>query len=299
MVVKCLFLLAFAIGLAYAQTEESLLPKNFTLPPELEGKIDQEALGAVQNKSKEAFKKKCEQNGGPDAFGKAENAFTNFIQCVQGIVDTDVLQREIEDAKPNGTVDEVFQKYCKKTPVFTNCFNTLEQATNPCFADEERKNMKTVHNVTEQLVNFICYKEGDRIALFIAEGGQECFQEKRPELEACANKTLDEDVSFKVDNIATGDVPTLSFDEKQCGKIALMQECTVKVLETCEKPTSANIVESLFKFIRKVTPCKEFMDKGDKGKSKAREQKSKTNSANALPVAVATVAMGLLAAVFV
>ncbi|KAG6463728.1 hypothetical protein O3G_MSEX014052 [Manduca sexta] len=72
MVVKCLFLLTVVTGLAYAQSEEPLFPKNFTLPPELEGKLDQEAIGSVQNKSKEAFKKKCDQNGGPDAYAKAE-----------------------------------------------------------------------------------------------------------------------------------------------------------------------------------------------------------------------------------
>jgi hypothetical protein len=34
-----------------------------------------------------------------------------------------------------------------------------------------------------------------------------------------------------------------------------LQKCVVKALETCSEPTPANIVDSLFNFVRKMIPC--------------------------------------------
>jgi hypothetical protein len=40
--------------------------------------------------------------------------------------------------------------------------------------------------------------------------------------------------------------------------MADLQKCVVKALETCSEPTPANIVDSLFNFVRKMTPCAKF-----------------------------------------
>jgi hypothetical protein len=37
-----------------------------------------------------------------------------------------------------------------------------------------------------------------------------------------------------------------------------LQKCVVKALETCTEPTPANIVDSMFNFVRKMTPCAKF-----------------------------------------
>jgi hypothetical protein len=37
--------------------------------------------------------------------------------------------------------------------------------------------------------------------------------------------------------------------------MADLQKCVVKALETCSEPTPANIVDSMFNFVRKMTPC--------------------------------------------
>jgi len=37
--------------------------------------------------------------------------------------------------------------------------------------------------------------------------------------------------------------------------MADLQTCVVKALETCSEPTPANIVDSMFNFVRKMTPC--------------------------------------------
>jgi len=40
--------------------------------------------------------------------------------------------------------------------------------------------------------------------------------------------------------------------------MADLQKCVVKALETCSEPTPANIVDSMFNFVRKMTPCAKF-----------------------------------------
>jgi hypothetical protein len=37
-----------------------------------------------------------------------------------------------------------------------------------------------------------------------------------------------------------------------------LQNCVVRALETCSEPTPANIVESMFNFVRKMTPCEKI-----------------------------------------
>lgn len=39
-----------------------------------------------------------------------------------------------------------------------------------------------------------------------------------------------------------------------------LQACVVKELETCADPTPANIVDSIFNFIKRVTPCKDVLN---------------------------------------
>ncbi|CAG4977460.1 unnamed protein product [Colias eurytheme] len=262
------FTFAVIIGLAQCQsTEPSIADAINSLPPELQGKVDQAQLEAIKNKSTEVFKEKCDKNGGPGAYDNAEAAFKDFSKCVSALVDPTKLQEEIENAKPNGQVDEVFKRYCDKTPDFKGCFRNMTDAIQPCLSEEERGNIKTVHNITEQLAEFICFKEGDRIALFISENGPECIQEKQDEIQQCLNTTLGSSFNFNAGSITADNIPMIVFGEKECKQFTELQKCVVTTLETCSAPTSANIVESLFKFVLKGTPCKDMAVEGKKANS--------------------------------
>lgn len=50
-------------------------------------------------------------------------------------------------------------------------------------------------------------------------------------------------------------LPELSFNSEQCDDMVKMQDCIVNELEKCDQPTTANLVESLFQFIKRATPC--------------------------------------------
>lgn len=49
-------------------------------------------------------------------------------------------------------------------PQFKGCLKESMDAIKPCFSVDEQKNLKIINNVTEQLAEFVCYKDGDRIA---------------------------------------------------------------------------------------------------------------------------------------
>lgn len=114
--------------------------------------------------AKTAFKTKCEANGGAQAYIKAENATKDVESCVRGLVNMSVLNDEIEVAKPTGDVDAVFRKYCNKTPILKDCVRNFTTTVEECFEQKERENIRLIQNITDSLLSFICFKEGDRIA---------------------------------------------------------------------------------------------------------------------------------------
>ncbi|XP_073951681.1 27 kDa glycoprotein-like isoform X2 [Choristoneura fumiferana] len=285
MVTKHLIIAVFLLGTAWAQLEKDPDLQNAlnNIPPELEGKVTKEQFEEVQNKSAALFKDKCMRNGGANAFGNAEKAFLGLKSCVEGLVNRTELAKEIEEAKPVGKIDEVFKKYCNKKPQFKGCFKDTLDAVKPCFTADEQKNLNIINNVTEQLAEFVCFKDGDRIALFIAEGGPECMQDHQEAIQSCVNSTMGAGVAFDPNNMTADNLPDINFGEKECNQFSALQSCVVGKLESCAQPTTANIVEALFKYIRKGTPCKNFNEPSN--------QKSKPGSASGLAVTSLTLIM--------
>ena len=110
------------------------------------------------------MKKKCEKNGGTEAYENAKKAITELYGCASSLVNVTLLKQEMEEARPKGDLDEVFKKYCRKKPTLRKCILTATSAIEPCLEAEEAKNQKIVENVFDKILNFTCFKEGDRIA---------------------------------------------------------------------------------------------------------------------------------------
>jgi len=68
--------------------------------------------------------------------------------------------------------------------------------------------------------------------------------------------------------------------------MADLQKCVVKALETCSEPTPANIVDSMFNFVRKMTPCAKY-------KSEAGGKLIDTDSATTTTVTGITVIVSI------
>lgn len=60
---------------------------------------------------KKLIMQKCETASGTNATYEAVEVAANQLKdCVTGLVDYEVIQKEIEDAQPNGELDAVFNK---------------------------------------------------------------------------------------------------------------------------------------------------------------------------------------------
>ncbi|XP_046960158.1 27 kDa hemolymph protein-like [Vanessa cardui] len=189
----------------------------------------------------------CRGNGAEDKVDEVEAKVTSFVECVKALIDVETIKKEVEEAKPNGALDEVFKKYCEKSPQLKTCIHTLTNGLSPCMGAALRDHIGMANNGSDQLIDFVCHKDGDRIALFIAEGGPECIQEKVNEVRECFMK-----VKENIQNVEEFKKMTLV---EKCTKYDEFSACAVKALEGCSTPTPGNMAESLFRFVRKGTPC--------------------------------------------
>lgn len=103
--------------------------------------------------------------------------------------------------------------------------------------------------------------------MFIAEEGPECFEAKQEELQDCFQDTMGKYTNDEMPTLQT--LPTLVIKEENCRDMDALEKCVVAKLETCKESTPANLVEALFRFVRKETPCGKF------AKSKNSGEKSK------------------------
>lgn len=227
--------------------------------------IDLSAINAsavpVLDEAKNLFKQKCEKNGDEGSFEKATKAKDKVEECIKSFVNLTQLEAEMDRYKPTGDLDVVFRRYCNKTPKLKKCVSDFADAFEPCLEPSEKETKKILLNITESLLTFVCFKEGDRIALFISANGPECLESKRQEIENCINATFGKYIppmdaingsSIGLDRIEH----LLVLGNKECGDISTVQSCIVKELEKCSDPTPANIVDSIFNFILRATPCK-------------------------------------------
>jgi len=129
--------------------------------PELKN-VNASALPIEQTKN--LFKEKCTKNGGSKAFENVQRAQVEMTQCFQSLINITELKAEMDKYKPTGDLDIVFKNYCNKRSTLRNCVNNFTETLEHCLDEKERENKKIVMNITDSLLEFICYKEGDRIA---------------------------------------------------------------------------------------------------------------------------------------
>ncbi|XP_049959486.1 27 kDa hemolymph protein-like [Schistocerca serialis cubense] len=230
--------------------------------------IPQETVEELVQDTQMKVEEKCRKVGGEAAFLRAQNAKNELMDCIQNLINITELQQKVEDAKPVGKLDEVSREYCHKSPVLKNCIQNFTDAAEGCLEEAEKESVRTTLNITNAILDFICHKQGDRIALFIAEGGQDCLNKTSTEIQECMNSTLGKLVPQEKSNIES--LPQLVLGEKECVAMQNMQTCTVNVMEEkCAEPTPANIIESMFRFIIKMTPCAKWVNEKTGGAATA------------------------------
>lgn len=228
------------------------LPEGL-IPPEFQN-VSLPSLEDIQR----IVKDKCSRVAGSDAaYEQAEQSGQKLSECLKDLIDFSDLQSEIKEAKPTGDLDTVFNKYCRRRSTAIECINTFSNDVDVCLETDEKESKRILVNIVHGLLNFVCHKDGDQIALFIAEEGPECFEEQKQPLIDCFNSTLRGYLDEPTPQASEG-IPKLVMGKKQCDDMDNLRDCFVRVLEDCKESTPANLVESLFKFVRRETPCANF-----------------------------------------
>ncbi|KAJ1526647.1 hypothetical protein ONE63_008232 [Megalurothrips usitatus] len=252
--------LVFGVGLVATQDDDGLdldLPdvdSQLNIPGLEHLPFNKSALPKPEEVER-LLRLRCDKNGGGEAaYNRAKDARENAEKCLKGLIDYKNITEEMEAAKPTGNLDEVFRKYCAKRNTFKDCVMEFVNATTDCLSEAERGSKALIQNVTDQFLGFVCFKEGDRIALFIAEAGPECITDQKEAIFHCINATFGKRFPNSSPNVL--DLPQLIIGAEECKDVCALQRCVVKELEKCKEPTPANIVQSMFDYILKVTPCK-------------------------------------------
>lgn len=111
-------------------------------------------------------------------------------------------------------------RYCGKRETATGCMENFTAVLEPCLEEKELEGKRTFVKIFKNLLNFVCHKEGDQIALFIAEKGPECFDQRKDDIINCMNSTLFDYLPSEKDIPKEIPVPTelpeLVMGQKQC-----------------------------------------------------------------------------------
>lgn len=205
----------------------------------------------------EAIKERCEKKAGAGTYEKVKTAGEEAQKCIKAIIDVEKIKTEVEEAKKTGSMDEVFGKYCGKRPQIKECVKKVYDAAQPCLEESEKNALNVTGNILTQISDFACYRDGDRIAMFVAEGGVECLNSRVESIKSCVNQTL----KFNPATFSPNSIPNLTIDKKKCDDLTTIQNCIVKDLEDhCSKTTPANVIDALFRFVKK-SACKEAKTK--------------------------------------
>lgn len=189
------------------------LQKNVQIPASLQNVT----LPSIDEIKRVAKDKCAKVSGGDAAYEAIERGVEDLKTCTSGLVDVEQLQKEIHDAEPRGELDTVFNKYCRKRDTATGCMETFTALLEPCLQPNEIEAKQTFVNMFKKFLNFVCYKDGDHIALFIAEKGPECFDQRKDDLINCVNSTFTSYVPADLNTNALPTVlPELVIGQKQC-----------------------------------------------------------------------------------
>ncbi|KAK9892882.1 hypothetical protein WA026_022562 [Henosepilachna vigintioctopunctata] len=203
------------------------------------------------------FRNKCDNKSGNGTYDKVKGSKDVFQECVSNFVNATQLREEVEEAKKTGSMDEVFGKYCNKYPELSKCRNDFIEAMTPCMEEKESKSLNISIGLMDKMKDFICHKNGDRIAMFVAEGGIDCIKSQKDAIQQCLNTTFGSRVPA---DMSPNSFPVLQFNGEDCSDFSKFRTCIAEALGNCEETTPANLMDALFKYLKKILPCSESAD---------------------------------------
>ncbi|XP_060663897.1 27 kDa hemolymph protein [Drosophila nasuta] len=212
---------------------------------------------------KRVYREKCKKVTGSDnstLYKDIENAAVDLGTCLSGLANITAVQEEMDAARLVGELDDVFNKYCKKAPEAESCLNAFKDKVKPCLTREEQRQQATMIRLAKSLLGFACSRGGDQLVLFMSVRGPECLEANKEAISHCANKSFHGYMPKDGEIADFMNSPELLFSPTHCVDLQSFEACVVHHLEQCTDVTPANIVQSIFRFVKNETDCKAWMD---------------------------------------
>ncbi|BFG00284.1 27 kDa hemolymph protein [Drosophila madeirensis] len=212
---------------------------------------------------KRMYREKCKKVTGADNatfYQEIEKAAAKMSACISGVANLTALQAEMEEAKPLGELDTVFHKYCLRAPEAEACVKEFNTKMQVCLTSEEKRQQETIARIGASLLGFACSRGGDQIALFVAEQGPECLEANKDAISNCLNRSFHQYIPKDGQVADLMSRPELLFSPTHCVDLQGFEACVLHHLEQCSEITPANVVQSIFRFVKNETDCQAYME---------------------------------------
>ncbi|XP_065571605.1 27 kDa glycoprotein-like isoform X1 [Artemia franciscana] len=204
------------------------------------------------------FKDQLMKRGGQEAVDRVTTEMDSFKKCFKENFDVDVIEQELEDAEEEKNLDLVFKKYCNRIPNLHLCLDPVIKSFRQYLNEKENTTVDHLLSALNASLDFICYHDGDRIALFMSEDGLQCLVDNHELLLNCSS--IFNDSAPLTPDVDSFDL--LQFDAESCRKYHGFRQCFGDSLLTCVDPTPGNMADSLMLAALNSTPCQKHADSG-------------------------------------
>jgi len=201
------------------------------------------------------WEERCREVGGKEVLDNYVAEQEQLLFCVMEQFNVVQIQREVEEKKKVGELDEVFKKYCRNhISAVRGCLKNFLDVSRLCLRPQERPGLNVSLNMVDSAIRFVCHNSGDRIALFMSYDGVQCMVEHKEEIMSCINRSVPEMYGAKK-NMRTSKMHFYVFQKENCRKGDAIIRCVEASLMKCPDPTPANLVHGLLQAMKQETPC--------------------------------------------
>lgn len=196
---------------------------------------------------------RCNATAGKEAVDDIKNSVQELYECVGRHINFNKVQKEVNQSIAKGELDVVFKKYCKRRSRLMACAEDVFTKLERCADEKQKQDLNITRRVIDAGIDFVCHNDGDRIALFMAEKGEECLTNHSKSIGECIENKIPKIKNYAKDNEM--DITSFTINEENCKNLHTIQECVVTYTSKCDDETPANILGSLITQMLKVTPC--------------------------------------------
>lgn len=230
------------------------------------------ASAANMSEVSASFATLCAARGVPDPERLLNKTAAETMQCVQERVALDQLMLDMTTHIAGGTLDQLVAERCRKQlpEAVSTCSALALERLQPCWlsadaqndtADQQQADVvsKKLRKVLMAGVEFFCYRDGERVAIFLHESGRECMRAEstREAGRHCLSWLgVQSDLWLEAVSVLTEWRDEVR-RQQHCQRLQSIRRCMTSAFETCNSSTPANVVDSVLAVMLEPLECRD------------------------------------------